>query len=367
MNRVIILSIRKRLILTNIGMIVIPIICFFAVEIMLGYVFFVINNGKPTGRELELFIRVRFILMIIIFALTNGLLTYLVSRSILTPINKLSIAAKKISKGDLEYSIQSNKKDELGELTNTFEAMRIKLKDAKEAQLQYEQNRQELIASISHDLKTPLTSIKGYITGIQDGVAHTPEKLKKYLDTIYKTANDMDELIDELFLYSKLDLQKVPFHFEKVDLYTFFADFVDELSFHLEKEQGTAMLVANREDSYLVKADRDKLKRAVTNIVQNSLKYINKNKKKIKVFLTSEPNHVTVEIRDNGMGIKKEDLPHIFESFYRIDTSRNSSTGGSGLGLSIVKKIIEGHDGHVWTQSELEKGTSIYFTLKKVT
>lgn len=144
-------------------------------------------------------------------------------------------------------------------------------------------------------------------------------------------------------------------------------DFVDELSFHLEKEQGTAMLVANREDSYLVKADRDKLKRAVTNIVQNSLKYINKNKKKIKVFLTSEPNHVTVEIRDNGMGIKKEDLPHIFESFYRIDTSRNSSTGGSGLGLSIVKKIIEGHDGHVWAQSELEKGTSIYFTLKKVT
>src|SRR5699024_5438478 len=127
-----------------------------------------------------------------------------------TPISKLSIAAKKISEGDLEYSIKSSKKDELGELTNTFETMRIKLKEAKTAQLQYEKNRQELIASISHDLKTPLTSIKGYVKGIQDGVANTPEKLDRYMDTIYKTANDMDFLIDELFLYSRLDLQRVP-------------------------------------------------------------------------------------------------------------------------------------------------------------
>src|SRR5699024_8563044 len=114
----------------------------------------------------------------------NGLLTYYVSKSIITPIKKLSIAAKKISNGDLEHSVESNKNDELGELTNTFEAMRIKLNDAKTAQEQYEQNRQELIASISHDLKTPLTSIKGYIKGIQDGVANSPEKLERYMDTI---------------------------------------------------------------------------------------------------------------------------------------------------------------------------------------
>ena len=132
---------------------------------------------------------------------------------LLLRLPKLSLAAKKISEGDLEYSIGSNKKDELGELTNTFEAMRIKLKEAKTAQLQYEQNRQELIASISHDLKTPLTSIKGYVKGIQDGVANTPEKLERYMDTIYKTANDMDGLIDELFLYSKLDLQQAPIRF----------------------------------------------------------------------------------------------------------------------------------------------------------
>lgn len=360
------LSIKKRLIFSNIGMVVIPIIGILLVEIILGYFLFVVFNGNPQGTDLTLFISFRFIAMALILVVTNGLLTYYVSKSILIPIKKLSIAAKKISEGDLEYSVESNKRDELGELCNTFEGMRLKLKEAKDAQIQYEQNRQELIASISHDLKTPLTSIKGYIKGIQDGVANTPEKLERYLNIIYKTANDMDGLIDELFLYSKLDLHRLPFHYEEVDLYPFFADFVDELAFNLEKEQGTVTLIANKNDSYIVKADRDKLKRAVTNIIQNSLKYMGKSDKKIQVLLLSKSNEVIVEIKDNGIGIRKEDMPHIFESFYRIDTSRNSSTGGSGLGLSIVKKIIEGHGGTVWADSEVGKGTSIYFKLKKV-
>lgn len=360
------MSIKKRLILSNIGMIIIPIICVLFVEIILGYLLFVVFNGNPQGAELKLFISFRFIAMAFILVLTNGLLTYYVSKSIITPIKKLSIAAKKISKGDLEYSIQSNKGDELGQLSNTFEEMRLKLKEAKEAQLQYEKNRQELIASISHDLKTPLTSIKGYVMGIQDGVANTTEKLERYMDTIYKTANDMDGLIDELFLYSKLDLQRIPFHYEKVDLHSFFADLVDELRFDLEKEQGTATLLANKEDSYIVEADREKLKRAVTNIIQNSLKYMDKTHKEIQVQLLPNPDEVIVEIKDNGSGIRKEDIPFIFESFYRTDSSRNSSTGGSGLGLSIVKKIIEEHGGIVWADSELGKGTSIYFKLKKV-
>lgn len=187
------------------------------------------------------------------------------------------------------------------------------------------------------------------------------------MNTIYKTVNDMGGLIDELFLYSKLDLQCVPFHYEKVDLHSFFADLVDELAFDLEKEQGSATLLANEGDSYLVEADREKLKRVVTNIIQNSLKYMDKDHKEIKVTLLSKPDEVIVEIKDNGSGIKKSDIPFIFENFYRTDTSRNSSTGGSGLGLSIVKKIIEEHGGAVWAESELGKGTSIYFKLKKVT
>lgn len=357
------MTIRKRLILSNLIVILIPGISIFLVDSILGFLFFYVLNEKPIG---ETFIRLRIILATSIHLLTNGCLVIYVSQSILKPIKKLSIAAKRISEGDFEFQIDSNQKDELGELSRTFDTMRVKLKESKMNQIRYEKNRQELIASISHDLKTPLTSIKGYIKGIQDGVANTPEKLKRYTNIIEKTVNEMNGLIDELFLYSKLDLQKVPFHFEDVNLYSFFSDFIEELSFHLEKENGTATLLADPNQSYVVKADRDKLKRVVSNIIQNSLKYTDKDNKKVQVQLISQSDTVIVKISDNGRGIQKKDLPFIFESFYRPDPSRNRSSGGSGLGLSIAKKIIEAHGGTIWAESEWEKGTTIYFTLKKV-
>ncbi|WP_080876090.1 sensor histidine kinase [Oceanobacillus timonensis] len=360
------MSIRKRLILSNIAMILVPAALLLLAEIVLGYVLFVFFNGNPQGEDLKVFVQFRFIAIAFILILTNGLLTYFMSKSIIHPISTLSAAAKKISEGNLEYSVQSDKKDELGELANTFETMRLKLKEADNEYKRYEENRQELIASISHDLKTPLTSIKGYVKGIQDGVANTPEKLDRYMDTIYRTASEMDGLIDELFLYSKLDLNRETFQFEKVDIYAFFADFIDELAFNLEKEQGKAVFSANQEGTYIVEADREKLRRVVMNIIQNSFKYIDKPQKEIQVHLTSETNKIVVEMKDNGSGIKEEDMPYIFESFYRTDTSRNSATGGSGLGLSIVRKIIQEHGGEIWAESKPGQGTSIYFTLKKV-
>lgn len=356
------MSIQKRLLLSNLGMIVIPVVGFLLIEIILGYLMFVVFR-EP---DIELFSSLRFIGMIFILVITNGLLTYYMSKSIITPIKELSLSAKKITEGNLEYSVASGKKDELGELSNTFELMRLSLKQAKANQEKYERNRQELIASISHDLSTPLTSIKGYVKGIQDGVANTPDKLERYMNIIYKTANDMEGLIHNLFQYSKLDIEQVPFQFEKVDLYSFFGDFIDELAFDLENEKGTANLYANKNDAYLVEADREQLRRAVTNIVQNSLKYMNKDQKKIEVHLTSDMKQVRVEIKDNGSGISSDDIPYIFDSFYRTDTSRNSATGGSGLGLAIVKKIIEEHGGKLWAESRLGIGTSIFFTLKKV-
>lgn len=359
------MSIRKRLILSNIGMIVIPIFSVLILEIFLGYLLFIVFDGNPQGTEQNLFISFRFIGMLIILIVTNGLLTYFISKSIIQPIKNLSNAAKKISDGDLDFSVTSDKKDELGELSNTFEKMRLDLKEAKGTQARYEQNRKELIASISHDLKTPLTSIKGYVTGIQDGVANTPEKLERYMKTIYNKANDMDSLIDELFLYSKLDLGRAPFTFEEIDLYPFFTDFIDELNFNMEK--GTAVFLADEGRDYTAKADRDQLKRVVTNIAQNSLKYMDKEHKQIHVELTSESDRVVVKIKDNGNGISKDDLPYIFESFYRTDSSRNSRTGGSGLGLSIVRKIIDEHGGTIWAESQPGEGTSVNFTLKKVT
>ncbi|MDT9025193.1 sensor histidine kinase [Rossellomorea yichunensis] len=360
------MSIKKRLILSNIGMIVIPIVSLLIMEVVAGYLFFYVLNTKPEGEDLQFFLTLRFGAIVVILVITNGLLTYYISRSIIEPIKRLSLAAKRISEGNLDYSCATEKTDELGRLSNTFEEMRLKLKEAAAIQEQYDLNRQELIASISHDLKTPLTSIKGYVSGIQDGVACTPEKLNRYMSKIEKNANDMDGLIDELFLYSKLDLEQLPFTFERVKLNDYFEDYIEELSIKLEKEHGIAVLYHDRHGSYIVEADREKLNRVVMNITQNSLKYMDKTYKEIQVILSEDQSEVQVEIKDNGSGIPKKDVPYIFDSFYRTDESRNSATGGTGLGLSIAKKIIEKHKGKIWADSEPGVGTSIYFTLKKV-
>ncbi len=359
------MSIKKRLILSNIAMIVIPIISFLMIEIMLGYIIFFIFEGNTKGDDLKLFMTLRLIGLLLVLTVTNGVLTYFVSKSIIQPVNKLTKAAKEISNGNLDFTIEAMNKDELGQLSETFDLMRYKLKEANELQKHYEDNQKELIASISHDLKTPMTSIKGYVKGVQDGIANTPEKLNRYMEIIYKQANDMDNLIDELFLFSKLDMQRVPFTFEEIDLNAYFVDFIEELRFNLEEKMGTVSYHVNQEGSYIVVADREKLKRVVTNIIQNSLKYMDKMKNEISILLKADTDQVLVEIKDNGMGISKESVPYIFESFYRTDTSRNSSTGGSGLGLAIVKRIIEEHGGAIWAKSELGEGTSIFFTLKK--
>ncbi len=357
------MTIRKRLLLSNAGMILIPILGFLAIEIALGYILFFLLRGNIED-DFELFMTLRLIGMLLVIIITNGLLTYFVSKSIIRPIKKLMNAAEEISNGNLNYKLDvTEKRDELDQLAETFESMRKKLLEAQQLQKTYEENQKELIASISHDLKTPITSIRGYVKGIQDGVANTPEKLDRYMETIDRKAEGMNQLIEELFLYSKLDLESVPFEMEEVDLHAYMEDYAAELQFELEPVGGTVFYEKKQDKSYIVLADREKLKRVVDNIIQNSLKYINKGNKEISIYLKSEAENVIVEIKDNGIGIPEELLSAIFNRFYRIDPSRSLTTGGSGLGLAIVKKIIQGFGGTVWAKSKPGEGTSIFFSL----
>jgi signal transduction histidine kinase len=357
------MSIRKRLILSNIALIIITFVFFLLIEIVIGIIIYHVVGGWDGKNIGELFIPFRFAGILLALIISNGLLTYFVSKSIIKPINELSEAAEQISKGNLDFQIEPTGKDELGKLAETFEQMRFKLKESAEMQRKYEENRKELIANISHDLKTPITSIKGYVEGIRDGVANTPEKMDRYIQTIYKKAVDMDHLIDELFLYSKLDLHRVPFEFEIVDLKSYLTDYIEELRFDVEKD-GVVVTFHAEKGAYQVLADREQLKRVITNVVQNSLKHMNKLEKHIHIHLLLENNNVIVQIKDNGIGIPEEDLPLIFDRFYRADPSRNTGTGGSGLGLAIVKRIIEEHGGDIWAESKLGEGTSIFFTIK---
>ena len=250
-------------------------------------------------------------------------------------------------------------------MCTAFEEMRIKLKAQIDLSMQYEKDNKELISNISHDLKTPITAIKGYVEGIRDGVADTPEKMDKYIRTIYNKATDMDKLIDELFLYSKLDSNSMNYSFAKLDLKEYFEDCVDEISLDLESK-GIAFMYRNYvPEGTMIIADPEQLKRVINNIVGNSVKYMGTEPGRIGIFIKDEPEFIQIEIQDNGKGIAKNELPHIFERCYRTDASRNSSKGGSGLGLSIAKKIIEEHGGKIWAVSVEGQGTTMCFVLRK--
>lgn len=287
-------------------------------------------------------------------------------QSIVQPLEKLKKAAVNIKDGNLDFNVIVDNEDEIGEVCVAFEEMRIKLKDQIELSMQYEKDNKELISNISHDLKTPITAIKGYVEGIRDGVADTPEKMDKYIRTIYNKATDMDKLIDELFLFSKLDSNSLNYSFAKLNLKDYFEDCVDEISLDLESKGITLAYYNHVPEDTVIIADPEQLKRVINNIIGNSVKYMSGDRPgHIGIFIKDEPEFVQIEIQDNGKGIAKKELPHIFERCYRTDASRNSSKGGSGLGLSIAKKIIEEHGGKIWANSVEGEGTTMSFVLRK--
>lgn len=306
------------------------------------------------------------IAVIIILISVNGALTYIMAKKIINPLNKLKASANKIKEGNLDFDVEVASKDEIGELSMAFDEMRKRLKGSLELQLQYENNRKELLSNISHDLRTPITAIKGYVEGIRDGVADTPRKMEKYINTIYSKAVDADKLIEELFLYSKLELSKLDFKFTEINIVKYLEDCMEELQFDLEKRNLTITFNSEGRAPIQVKADVQQLKRVIINIVENSVKYMDKDKGKIDIELEDEGDYVSIAFKDNGQGISKESLPYIFDRFYRADLSRNSTTGGSGLGLSIANMIIREHGGAMWAESAEGHGTDIFFTLRKI-
>ena len=243
--------------------------------------------------------------------------------------------------------------------------MRQRLKESEEEKEKYDRENKELISNISHDLKTPITTVKGYVEGIMDGVADTPEKMDRYIKTIYNKANDMDRLINELTFYSKIDTNRIPYTFNKINVAEYFEDCAEEVCLDLE-ERGIQFTYENRVDrNTVIIADAEQMKRVINNIIGNSVKYIDKPKGKIQLRITDAGDFIQVELEDNGKGIAARDLPSIFDRFYRTDASRNSAQGGSGIGLSIVRKIIEDHGGKIWASSQLGRGTTLYFVIRK--
>jgi len=324
----------------------------------------VFSDLTPIYRFADRFPPVLIAALLLAFLIPGGLLTFWISRSMIAPLRELQTAAERIKDGDLEFSLQIRRKDEIGHLSKAFEEMRIRLKQSIDLQLKEEENRRELLSNISHDLRTPITAIKGYVEGILDGVADDSAKMEKYLRTIHTKAADLGSLIDELFLYSKLDLNHMPFEFETIPLLPFLQDCAEECALDLQKH-GIELIweSAGLPNSLSIHADRDKLKRALLNMIENSKKFADKSPAYVRIRAEAAREQVSIVLEDNGVGIDKDSLPFIFDRLYRVDPARTSALGGSGLGLAIAKQIVAAHDGTIQADSRLGAGTTMTITL----
>lgn len=308
-----------------------------------------------------------FVVVVFVLVASSVGLTRWINRGVFYPVRELNHAMSCIAKGNFDYALQIEENNgEIEQLYKSYEDMRLKLKESSEEKIQNEKQNRELVSNITHDLKTPITSIKGYVEGIIDGVADTPEKMDKYIKTIYTKAMEMDRLINELTYYSGIDSNRIPYHFQRINVSDYFNDCVEEVGWDLESK-GIKLNYSNLllSDTKII-ADPQQLKKVINNIIGNSVKYLDKTRPgEIDIRLLDELDSIRVEIEDNGKGIAAKDLPNIFERFYRTDASRNSAQGGSGIGLSIVKKIIEDHGGYIWATSKVDEGTCMHFVIRK--
>ena len=288
-----------------------------------------------------------FLLVLLMAALAGLALSRLMAVQLLKPLNKLRRVAAQVSRGDLDTPVKADSRDEIGDTLRAFEKTRLELKAARQKRIQYDQSRKELLAGIAHDLATPLTKIQGYASGLKDGIADTPEKQQRYLDKILETTESMARLNQTLFLFSKLDLDQIPFHWETVDLCQFLKDYVEEQQDHWSRN-GLSVTFRSALPRAMVRLDRDQFARVLENLLSNSWKYRRGNTG--TVVLSLEPGRTgCVELRcsDDGQGVAENQLDKIFDSFYRTDRARSHVAGGSGLGLAVVRKIVETMKGSI--------------------
>jgi len=304
------------------------------------------------------------IISLIVVTVTNGILSTKIYKKLIVPLELLSYGAEQIKDGNLDFEMNYESDDEFARVCGDFDEMRLRLKNSVDMQIKYEENRKQLVVGISHDLRTPLTAIKGYVEGLRDGVANTPEKQKKYLNTIYTKACDMDILVDQLFLFSKLDTGNFPFKFDIVNI----KEYMNNFYMHVKNEfygKDVEIFFNNKcSDLCKIKIDCQEMNRVLLNIIENSIKYKGDCNGKIKINLDEEEDFVVLELSDNGKGVEEEELSNLFESFYRGDASRTNPNEGSGLGLAIAKNIVEAHDGKIVAYNK--DGLTIKITLPKI-
>ena len=295
------------------------------------------------------------IVIVICTALSINLL-----RHVLVPVTQLRSAAEQVAAGNLDFEMMTCEDKELDELCSSFELIRQKLKENTLRDKIAFDERSLLVANLSHDMRTPITVIKGYTEGLLDGIADTEEKQLQYLHTIYAKTVALENLVDHMTEYSELELGKLQYVFEFMEVTTFLEDISEEYRREIE---GAGLTFATDFCNIPMEivGDRNKLKRVLDNLISNAIKY-NKAGGHIKLASQCDGSGVLISVSNTGAKIRPEDLTKIFDGFYRGDAAR-SEVKGHGLGLAIAKEIVEKHRGKIWMKSGETSDTEVCFYL----
>ncbi|MCF8018541.1 MAG: HAMP domain-containing histidine kinase [Vallitaleaceae bacterium] len=305
-------------------------------------------------------------MVIFIREVSTLIFSFRMRNNILRPLEHLQQAVDEVTGGNYGYTVDETVPTMISGLFHSFNKMSVQLKEGQAVKEKYEQNRKELIAGISHDLKTPITSILGYVEGINEGVANTEEKMQTYMDIIYKNAHYTNQLIDDLFLFSKLDINQMEYHFELISLKDYFLDIFVEKKIDLEEQGAKVVYAIDLEEDFVMAIDSKLVHRIVSNLIGNAVKYNDKQNLNLRLqvkAIEGKEHGIMVSVSDNGIGIDEAHIHQVFDVFYRGDDSRSKDVGGTGLGLSISRQLVEAHGGTIWAESIPGTGTTIHFTL----
>lgn len=308
--------------------------------------FSIIQDGQVLGRVVIYQANSK---MTQIIAVTAGLIlaflivAYAMRRYILIPLEKTSLCARQIAEGDLDIQLPSSKISEIAEVHDGFNVMVDSLKKSFQKQVKLEDERRFVIAAVAHDLRTPLFALRGYLDGLEQDIADSPEKKAKYLAVCKEKSAQLDQLVENLFTFAKTEYQEMKLTEKIIDLSLVLKNSIESLRLKAQ-QKGISIIADNLTSDCNIKGDSHLLERAMNNLIDNAVRHTPRNGK-IFINCNRDDNQAAFTIQDTGEGFSTKDLQRVFEPLYRGEASRNRSTGGAGLGLTISQRIIRQHGG----------------------
>lgn len=315
-----------------------------------------IEDGQLLGKAVIYLPKSNTVQLISVFAgllLAFFIIGVVMRRFLLKPLERMSFAARQLAAGDWEIKLPRSRITEISEVRDGFEVMVEGLRKSFQKQTELEEERRFVIAAVAHDLRTPLFALRGYLDGLEQGIAQSPEKLTKYVAVCKEKSAQLDRLVEDLFAFTKLEYLEMKLHTKTVDFTSLIQKSIDSLSPPARQKHISISYFA--EDDCLLSGDKHLLERSINNLLDNAVRHTPVHGE-IVVQCYKEKDQVTFTIRDTGPGFSAEDLQRVFEPLYRGEASRNRSTGGSGLGLTISQRIMKRHCGELAAGNHSEGG-----------